>query len=219
MSRVACVGRLPGDCGGVGPAGGRATLLPVFEDVTEAAGLNFKHGFGDEKLSNIVEGTGAGAMFFDYDGDGWLDIYLVNGCYRPDVNDNTGRRLRGQLSNALYRNNQRRHVYRRDRESRRGRWRHLRLRLFRGRLRRRRRPRPAGFELRAQPALSQQWRRHVYRRHREGRRGRRPSAGAFRASGWTTTPMATWTCSSRTTWSTTPASFALSTRRRDTQGP
>ncbi len=79
--------------------------LPVFEDVTEAAGLRFKHSFGDEKLSNIVEGTGAGAMFFDYDGDGWLDIYFVNGRYNPAVSDNTGRRLRGKLSNSLYRNN------------------------------------------------------------------------------------------------------------------
>ena len=44
-------------------------------------------------------------MFFDYDNDGWLDIYLVNGRYRADVNDNTGRRLQGKLNNRLYHNN------------------------------------------------------------------------------------------------------------------
>jgi len=44
-------------------------------------------------------------MFFDYDGDGWLDIYFANGCWLKDVNDNRGRKLRGKLTNFLYRNN------------------------------------------------------------------------------------------------------------------
>jgi len=39
--------------------------LPVFTDVTEQAGIRAKHSYGDFELSNIVEGTGAGAMFFD----------------------------------------------------------------------------------------------------------------------------------------------------------
>jgi enediyne biosynthesis protein E4 len=82
-----------------------ALPLPVFTDMTEKAGIRFRHCFGDDELSNIVEGTGSGATFFDYDGDGWLDIYLVNGRYRPDVNDVTGRKYKGKLSNKLYRNN------------------------------------------------------------------------------------------------------------------
>jgi len=81
------------------------TGLPVFTDVTEKAGIKFKHSYGDFHLSNIVEGTGAGAVFFDYDGDRWLDIYFLCGCWRKDVNDNRGRRLRGKLTNRLYRNN------------------------------------------------------------------------------------------------------------------
>jgi len=85
-------------------AGGAEPGLPVFTDVTEEAGIRFKHSFGDFDLSNIVEGTGAGAMFFDYDGDGRLDVYLLNGCWLKDVNDNRGRRLRGKLTNKLYRN-------------------------------------------------------------------------------------------------------------------
>lgn len=79
--------------------------LPVFTDVTEEVGINIKHSYGDFDLSNIVEGTGAGAMFFDYDGDGWLDIYFVNGCWLKNVNDNRSRRPRGKLTNSLYRNN------------------------------------------------------------------------------------------------------------------
>ena len=79
--------------------------LPVFTDVTEQAGIRFKHSFGDFELSNIVEGTGAGAAFFDYNGDGYLDIYLVNGRWLEDVSDNRGRRLKDKLTNALYRNN------------------------------------------------------------------------------------------------------------------
>jgi hypothetical protein len=78
----------------------------VFTDVTAEAGITFKHSYGDvgENPTNIVEGTGAGATFFDFDGDGWQDIYLVNGTWNKDVNDNMGRKLRGKLANCLYRN-------------------------------------------------------------------------------------------------------------------
>lgn len=82
-----------------------ASPLPAFSDVTEAAGIRFQHSFGDFDLTNIVEATGAGAAFFDYDNDGDVDIYLVNGAWNENINDNRGRRLKGQLRNALYRNN------------------------------------------------------------------------------------------------------------------
>ncbi|MHB8956822.1 MAG: CRTAC1 family protein [Pirellulaceae bacterium] len=78
----------------------------VLTDVTAEAGITFHHRFGDDNLSNIVEGSGAGAAFFDYDGDGWLDVYFVCGTWNKDVNDNRGRKYRGKLSNRLYRNKQ-----------------------------------------------------------------------------------------------------------------
>ena len=78
---------------------------PVFTDITKQAGIEFKHSYGDRHLDNIVEGTGAGACFFDYNGDGFMDIYFVTGTWTKGVSDNQGRDLRGKLSNRLYRNN------------------------------------------------------------------------------------------------------------------
>ncbi len=96
-------------CWAVGLVAGWAAVCagqrPTLTDVTRAAGIEVKHSFGDFDLSNIVEGTGAGATFFDYDGDGWLDLYLPCGCWLPEVNDNRGRSLRGKLRNHLFRNN------------------------------------------------------------------------------------------------------------------
>lgn len=87
------------------PALAAEISLPTFTDVTESAGLKFKHSLGDFDMSNIVEATGPGGLFFDYDNDGFLDIYLVNGRWHPDINDNRGRSLKGKLKNALFHNN------------------------------------------------------------------------------------------------------------------
>src|SRR6266436_3227921 len=49
-------------------------------DVTQSAGLNFLHVCGgDTRKKYILETTGSGVAFIDYDNDGWLDIFLVNG--------------------------------------------------------------------------------------------------------------------------------------------
>jgi len=92
---------------GVGMTGAVSAVAewPVFTDVTEAAGIKFSHSLGDFELSNIVESTGPGGLFFDYNNDGYLDLYFVNGRWHPDISDNRGRSLRGKLRNALYRNN------------------------------------------------------------------------------------------------------------------
>ncbi len=51
-----------------------------FVDVAKQAGLNVETIFGGEhKNKYLLETTGCGAAFFDYDHDDWLDIFLVNG--------------------------------------------------------------------------------------------------------------------------------------------
>jgi hypothetical protein len=51
-----------------------------FVDVARDSGLNVKTIFGGEhKNKYLLETTGCGVAFYDYDNDGWLDIFLVNG--------------------------------------------------------------------------------------------------------------------------------------------
>jgi hypothetical protein len=52
----------------------------VFEDITKQAGLSsWKHTMGTPEKHFIIETNGSGVGLLDYDNDGWLDIYLVNG--------------------------------------------------------------------------------------------------------------------------------------------
>src|SRR5713101_5515177 len=51
-----------------------------FGDIAERAGLTAKTEDGNEKSKKyIIETTGSGAAFFDFDNDGWPDIFQVNG--------------------------------------------------------------------------------------------------------------------------------------------
>lgn len=52
----------------------------TFTDVAHQAGLNIETIFGSEhKNKYLLETTGCGIAFYDYDNDGWLDIFIVNG--------------------------------------------------------------------------------------------------------------------------------------------
>ncbi len=69
-------------------------------DVTAAAHLNFFQVCGGDKAKKyIMETTGSGVAFFDYDNDGWLDIFLVNGSSFDEAV------AREHHSNKLFHNN------------------------------------------------------------------------------------------------------------------
>jgi enediyne biosynthesis protein E4 len=67
-----------------------------FDDVTQSARIHFVHFKGTNGTSTILEEAGPGVCVADYDGDGWMDIYFVNGrdLYSRGIS----------ARNALYRN-------------------------------------------------------------------------------------------------------------------
>jgi hypothetical protein len=77
-----------------------AAAAPWFEEVPPAkSGIHWVHTAGKSAMKYLPETSGAGCAFFDFDNDGWMDIYLVNSgksdFYTPAQ----------PIRNALYRNN------------------------------------------------------------------------------------------------------------------
>jgi enediyne biosynthesis protein E4 len=71
-----------------------------FVNIGREAGLNAKTIFGGEhKNKYLLETTGCGVAFYDYDNDGWLDIFLVNGTRLE------GFPVGGEPTSHLFRNN------------------------------------------------------------------------------------------------------------------
>lgn len=67
------------------PVSPRAPTPPIaaqpgdlFEDVTQRAGIDFVHQFAHTRIANILLSNGVGGAVFDYDNDGFVDLYLLN---------------------------------------------------------------------------------------------------------------------------------------------
>jgi len=61
-----------------GPAAAHDPVIR-FEDSTDKAGIDFTHSFGSRQLGSLLEGTGAGCLWFDYNNSGLPSLYVVNG--------------------------------------------------------------------------------------------------------------------------------------------
>ena len=80
-----------------------ASQQPVFVDVTEQAGIHFKHDNGKTEHKHIIETMGSGAVFFDYDTDGDADLYFVNNGPVP-IQNGSNQHNNKSIGNVLYRN-------------------------------------------------------------------------------------------------------------------
>ena len=61
------------------------TQGPQFVDVARHAGITFQHTNGASADKHLVETMGSGGIFFDYDNDGWIDVFLVDGGSLADA--------------------------------------------------------------------------------------------------------------------------------------
>lgn len=94
----------PRDAPPSGPALNKPPILALplnlhFTDVTAAAGIKFQQSNGAHGAHNFLETTGSGACWFDYNNDGWMDLYLVQNGPLP------GSPGFGPGGNRLFRNN------------------------------------------------------------------------------------------------------------------
>jgi hypothetical protein len=80
---------------------GDSVLEPItFEEIAGRAGVHFKSNSSPTTLKHQPETLLAGVAVFDYDGDGYLDIYFVNGAGMPSLVKEGP-----QYQNRLYHNN------------------------------------------------------------------------------------------------------------------
>lgn len=93
---ISCGGQTRHDRASVPPD----TARVWFVDVADSAGVNWRCSYGTDETDFILETTGPGPAWLDYDNDGWLDLFLANGSH---FNPDTVSKYRPHA--ALFRNN------------------------------------------------------------------------------------------------------------------
>jgi enediyne biosynthesis protein E4 len=84
-----------------------ATALPVasddyFQEIGKEIGLDFIHSIGDNELTNIIESSGGGCAFLDYDQDGFIDLFVTSGTWIKGFS--SGEKPEKMPTSHLYRN-------------------------------------------------------------------------------------------------------------------
>ena len=77
---------------------GAAQTAVRFTDITRESGVNAHHVNGASSNKHLIETMGSGGLFFDYDNDGWIDLFLVDGGSLTDP------RVASQATHRLYHN-------------------------------------------------------------------------------------------------------------------
>ena len=80
------------------PSPNAPVRLPMFRDVAPTVGLDFVHINGASEQRLLPEILGPGGLFLDFDNDGWLDVFLVDGGSLADAT------VAGRARHRLYRN-------------------------------------------------------------------------------------------------------------------
>jgi hypothetical protein len=73
-----------------------------YQEIGMKIGLDFIHSIGDDDLTNIVESSGGGAAFLDFDQDGYVDLYICSGTWIEGLS--SGEKPEKLPENHLYRN-------------------------------------------------------------------------------------------------------------------
>jgi tetratricopeptide (TPR) repeat protein len=75
-----------------------------FVDDADSVGLRFVYENGESKIHQIPETTGGGVGLLDFDGDGWIDVYVVQGGTFPTAKDrpSSGDRLFRNRGNGTF---------------------------------------------------------------------------------------------------------------------